>query len=202
MRRRYLLGVKWSQVQIAALAAVGLRLADPIPQRLGRTFNCSASRRITGVGSDSRYNRTARSGNSTGYLLFAASKTSFLGLQDQTWFGSLRKNRGTTHRAQLRGFGYSDNDRVDPSDSVPRCQGGEARHGCILRGARVRDHPAKRALKLRAVLAQAPPVLTSPNQGVIRACSGLAHCKTEGPTSRTVRRGRRRRRSGRPPFDI
>ena len=37
------------------------------------------------------------------------------------------------------------------------CQGGEARHGCILRGARVRDHPAKRALKLRAVLAQAPP---------------------------------------------
>ena len=82
------------------------------------------------------------------------------------------------------------------------CQGGEARHGCILRGARVRDHPAKRALKLRAVLAQAPPVLTSPNQGVIRACSGLAHCKTEGPTSRTVRRGRRRRRSGRPPFDI
>jgi hypothetical protein len=84
-------GVKWSQVQIAALAAVGLRLADPIPQRLGQTFNCSASRRITGVGSDSRYNRTARSGNSTGYLLFAASKTSFLGLQDQTWFGSLRK---------------------------------------------------------------------------------------------------------------
>jgi hypothetical protein len=82
------------------------------------------------------------------------------------------------------------------------CQGGEARHGCILRGARVRDHPAKRALKLRAVLAQAPPVLTSPNQCVIRACSGLAHCKTEGPTSRTVRRGRRRRRSGRPPFDI
>jgi hypothetical protein len=135
-------GVKWSQVQIAALAAVGLRLADPIPQRLGQTFNCSASRRITGVGSDSRYNRTARSGNSTGYLLFAASKTSFLGLQDQTCFGSLRKNRGTTHRAQLRGFGYSDNDRVDPSDSVPRMPGWEARHGCILRGARVRDHPA------------------------------------------------------------
>src|SRR5271166_5851900 len=102
----------------AALAAVGLRLADPIPQRLGRTFNCSASRRITGVGSDSRYNRTARSSNSTGYLLFAASKTSFLGLQDQTWFGSLRKT-GEPHTAhQLRGFGYSDNDRVDPSDSV------------------------------------------------------------------------------------
>ena len=66
MRYRHYLEVKWSQVQIAALAAVGLRLADPIPQRLGRTFNCSASRRITGVGSDSRYNRTARSGNSTG----------------------------------------------------------------------------------------------------------------------------------------
>ena len=52
------------------------------------------------------------------------------------------ENRGTTHRAQLRGFGYSDNDRVDPSDSVPRMPGWEARHGCILRGARVRDHPA------------------------------------------------------------
>jgi hypothetical protein len=48
MRYRHFLGVKWSQVQIiaahncrarrvrrAALAAVGLRLADPIPQRLG-----------------------------------------------------------------------------------------------------------------------------------------------------------------------
>jgi hypothetical protein len=52
------------------------------------------------------------------------------------------ENRGTTHRAQLRGFGYSDNDRVDPSDSVPRMPGWEARHGCILRGVRVRDHPA------------------------------------------------------------
>jgi hypothetical protein len=136
MRYRHFLGVKWSQVQIAALAAVGLRLADPIPQRLGRTFNCSASRRITGVGSDSRYNRTARPGNSTGYLLFAASKTSFLGLQDQTWFGSLWKNRGTRHRAQLRGFGYSDNDRVDPSDSVPRMPGW---------GSAARLHSARRA---------------------------------------------------------
>jgi hypothetical protein len=71
-----------------------------------------------------------------GYLLFAASKTSFLGLQDQTWFGSLRKNRGTTHRAQLRGFGYSDNDRVDPSDSVPRMPGW---------GSAARLHSARRA---------------------------------------------------------
>jgi hypothetical protein len=89
---------------IAALAA----FAVPRSQRLacawriqfrnasGWTFNCSASRGITGVGSDSRYNRTVRSGNSTGYFLFAATKTSFLGLQDQTWFGSLRKNRGLT----------------------------------------------------------------------------------------------------------
>ena len=112
------------------------------------------------------------------------------------------ENRGTTHRAQLRGFGYSDTIVSTRLTLFLACQGGEARHGCILRGARVCDHPAKRALKLRAVLAQAPPVLTSPNQGVIRACSGLAHCKTEGPTFRTVRRGRRRRRSGRPPFDI
>ena len=64
----------------------------------GCTFNCSASRRITGLGStpdtDSRYNRTART-QLDGILPVRGDKN---GLQDQTWFGSLRKN-GEPHAA-------------------------------------------------------------------------------------------------------
>src|SRR6476660_8705322 len=62
----------------------------------GCTFNCSASRRITGLGStpdtDSRYNRTART-QLDGILPVRGDKN---GLQDQTWFGSLRKTGNHT----------------------------------------------------------------------------------------------------------
>src|SRR5690606_20576768 len=60
----------------------------------GCTPNCSASRRITGFGSDSRYKRTARARNSSGYFLGAATKTPFL--VHQTMIESLRKTGGSS----------------------------------------------------------------------------------------------------------
>ena len=58
------------------------------------------------------------------------------------------------------GFWVLRHDRVDPSDSVPRMPGwGSAARLHSARRACARP-PSKRALKLRAVLAQAPPVLT------------------------------------------
>ena len=69
--------------------------------------SCSASRRITVFGSDSRYSRTARSRSSTGYFLVPTELPSS-GLQDQTWFGSLRKSRGTSGSPlQCTGLGAS-----------------------------------------------------------------------------------------------
>jgi len=50
---------------------------------------CSASRRITGLGSDSRYNRTARARISSGYFFGASTKESFHG--HQTMIKSLRE---------------------------------------------------------------------------------------------------------------
>src|SRR5690606_37498655 len=60
----------------------------------GCTPNCSASRRITGFGSDSRYKRTARARNASGYFLGAATKTPFL--VHQTMIKSLRKTGGSS----------------------------------------------------------------------------------------------------------
>ena len=74
---------------------IGLVLPDPVPQRFGVDVQLLGSRRITGLGSDSRYNRTARS-RSSGEYFFVPTMMSFLGLHDQTWFGSLRGSGGTS----------------------------------------------------------------------------------------------------------
>lgn len=62
----------------------------------GCTFSCSPNLRNVGRGSDSRYNRTARSRSSSGYFRGAGNRAFLPGSQDRTSLQRLRRTGGTS----------------------------------------------------------------------------------------------------------